>query len=129
MSGRLASRRVDHDLASGSSRPRLPRRKLTRRRFPKQDRHLVTVEHRPARVIEQSFRQSPLRSNPHDLDLFAVRGWSPRQGASQDIDVFEDRLLAEELEAVVEVRTPRRLAFGRDQTAPVLFVKKMVAAG
>ena len=83
----------------------LPHRQPARRPLPEQDRHLVAIEDLPARLLEQPSWPGPGRAQPDQVDPVAVADRVPHRAAGQDVDVFEDRLLAEELEAVVDDTT------------------------
>ena len=57
-------------------------------------------------------------------DRVAVADGVPVGPALDRVEVAEDAGLAEQLEAVVDERPPRRAALGLDQAAPVLFVEE-----
>src|SRR5262249_36147892 len=100
------------------------RRELIGRISLEENRYLIAIQDVPRRVLQEPLGQPAVRAEPDHLDSVAVAYSVPRRPAGQHVDVFQDRLLAEELEAVVEIRPPRGPAFGRDQAAPILFVKE-----
>ena len=79
--------------------------------------------------LQQPLGQATVGAKPDHLDPVAVADRVPRWSAGQHVDVFEDRLLAEQLEPVIEIRSPWRLALRRDQSAPVLLVEQPRCGG
>ena len=103
----------------------LPSREVARRHLFKQDRDLVAKEHFPARFLEQPLGQTSIGTHPDHLDLVAIADRIPDRATVQHIAVFENPVLAVNLESIVEIRPSRWLAFGRDQATPILLVKKL----
>ena len=54
--------------------------------------------------LQQPLRQAAVGAEPDHLDPVAVANRVPRRSAGEHVDVFEDRLLAEQLEPIVEIR-------------------------
>src|SRR5512133_4283558 len=70
--------------------------------MPEQDRDRVAMEDLPAGVGQEPSGQAAVGADPDDLEpLSAVEG-VPFRPPLQGVDILEDRLLAEQLETVVE---------------------------
>src|SRR5208337_5172489 len=91
---------------------------------PEKYRDGIAVEDSPSRLFEHPFRQTAVGPDPDHVDAIAVADGVPGRPAGERLHVFKDRVLAEELEPVVEVGQPRGLTFRFDQAAPVLLVEE-----
>src|SRR5271157_5270934 len=83
----------------------------------KEHRDGISVEDGPARLLEHPFRQAAVGLDPHHVDMIAVADGVPGWAAVEHVDVFQDGVLAEELESVVKVRGSDRSALRLDQAA------------
>src|SRR5438045_4754455 len=82
------------------------------------------MEDAPPGLLEQPLREAAVGTEPDQLDPIAVAEGIPARAAGQGVDVLDDRLLAEQLEPVVEIGSPSRPALGRDEATPILLVEQ-----
>ena len=79
---------------------------------------MIPMEHAPPRFLEQPLRQAPIGPEPDQVDPIAVADSVPHRPAGHGVDVLDDRLLAEELEAIVDVGPADRQRLGLDRSRP-----------